>query len=74
MLGSDPHPAQAVHWKLLAQPQRLTKGYLLIFISGWAPRTVEPMSDLTTIYLPWWPTGNIFPPSDLPGTFPPAPP
>jgi hypothetical protein len=52
MVGPDSLPLQ-VAWKLLTQPQRLTKEQLLTFISRWEPRTVEQMSDLTTTYLPW---------------------
>jgi hypothetical protein len=58
MLGSDPFPLAG---SLLETPHpttKIDKGQLLTFISGWAPRTVEQMSDLTTAYLPWMPSNS----------------
>jgi hypothetical protein len=59
MLGPDPLPLAG---GLLETPHlipKTDKGMLLIFISRWAPRTVEQMSDLTTAYLPWLPNNSI---------------
>jgi hypothetical protein len=60
MLGPDPSPLQVAYWKLPTQPQRLTKGQLLTFISldgcqGHSSRD----SNLTTAYLSWLPSNSI---------------